>query len=175
MLRRLATLLLALGVLVGCGEEAAGEGTAHLWVTRDRGASAQGRRRDALRRPLRPRYRRDRGQSDGPSGLVFLRERLRGGLGGTRVQVARRGCPVVRPPLLGWPAPRADRRRRLPGAVPSRLRRPAATRGRRSNGHSDGTGARKARAWIAQRPRRGREQARPRRRVGLPRTPVGSA
>src|ERR687897_1180849 len=38
MLRRLATLLLALGVLVGCGEEAAGEGTAHLWVTRDRGS-----------------------------------------------------------------------------------------------------------------------------------------
>jgi len=35
---RLATLLLALGLLVGCGEEAAGKGTAHLWVTRDRGA-----------------------------------------------------------------------------------------------------------------------------------------
>src|ERR671910_969742 len=38
MLGRLATLLLALGFLVGCGEEAAGKGTAHLWVTRDRGS-----------------------------------------------------------------------------------------------------------------------------------------
>jgi hypothetical protein len=38
MLRRLAALLLALGVLVGCGEEAAGKGTAQLWITRDRGS-----------------------------------------------------------------------------------------------------------------------------------------
>jgi Domain of unknown function (DUF4430) len=37
-LRRLAALLLALGALAGCGEEAAGEGTAHLWITRDRGS-----------------------------------------------------------------------------------------------------------------------------------------
>jgi hypothetical protein len=37
-LRRLAALLLALGALAGCGEEATGEGTAHLWITRDRGS-----------------------------------------------------------------------------------------------------------------------------------------
>jgi hypothetical protein len=35
---RLATLLLALSLLAGCGEEAAGTGSAQLWVTRDRGA-----------------------------------------------------------------------------------------------------------------------------------------
>jgi hypothetical protein len=35
---RLAALLLALCFLAGCGEEAAGEGRATLWVTRDRGA-----------------------------------------------------------------------------------------------------------------------------------------
>ena len=38
MLRRLAALLLVLGVVAGCGEERAGEGQATLWVTRDRGA-----------------------------------------------------------------------------------------------------------------------------------------
>jgi hypothetical protein len=38
MLRRLAALLLVLGLLAGCGEEAAGDGSATLWVTRDRGA-----------------------------------------------------------------------------------------------------------------------------------------
>ena len=37
-MRRLVTILLALGLLAGCGEEAAGRGTAHLWVTRGRGA-----------------------------------------------------------------------------------------------------------------------------------------
>jgi Domain of unknown function (DUF4430) len=37
-LRRIATLLLALCVLAGCGEEASGNGTAQLWVTRDRGS-----------------------------------------------------------------------------------------------------------------------------------------
>lgn len=37
MTRRLATLLLALGLLAGCGEEASGRGTAQLWITRDRG------------------------------------------------------------------------------------------------------------------------------------------
>ncbi len=38
MLRRLALLLAAACLLAGCGEEAAGEGSAQLWVTRDRGA-----------------------------------------------------------------------------------------------------------------------------------------
>ncbi len=38
MNRGLATLLLALGLLAGCGEEAAGRGAAQLWVTRDRGS-----------------------------------------------------------------------------------------------------------------------------------------
>ena len=37
-LRRIATLLLALCLLAGCGEEASGDGTAKLWVTRDRGS-----------------------------------------------------------------------------------------------------------------------------------------
>jgi len=37
-LRRIATLLLALCLLAGCGEEASGDGTAQLWVTRDRGS-----------------------------------------------------------------------------------------------------------------------------------------
>jgi Domain of unknown function (DUF4430) len=37
MLRRLALLLAAACLLAGCGEEAAGEGQAQLWVTRDRG------------------------------------------------------------------------------------------------------------------------------------------
>jgi hypothetical protein len=37
-LHRLAALLLALGLLAGCGEEASGQGTAQLWITRDRGA-----------------------------------------------------------------------------------------------------------------------------------------
>jgi len=36
--RRLALLLAAACLLAGCGEEAAGDGTATLWVTRDRGA-----------------------------------------------------------------------------------------------------------------------------------------
>src|SRR5918911_3413078 len=39
MIRRLTLLLLAAAsVLAGCGEEAAGEGSARLWITRDRGA-----------------------------------------------------------------------------------------------------------------------------------------
>jgi hypothetical protein len=38
LVRRLLLILLALGVLAGCGEEAAGSGTAQLWITRDRGA-----------------------------------------------------------------------------------------------------------------------------------------
>jgi hypothetical protein len=38
VLRRLLLILLALGLLTGCGEEAAGNGTAQLWVTRDRGS-----------------------------------------------------------------------------------------------------------------------------------------
>jgi hypothetical protein len=37
-LRRLAALLLALGVLAGCGEESPGKGSAQLWITRDRGS-----------------------------------------------------------------------------------------------------------------------------------------
>jgi uncharacterized protein DUF4430 len=37
-LRRLAIVLLALGLLAGCGEEAAGTGAAQLWITRDRGS-----------------------------------------------------------------------------------------------------------------------------------------
>ena len=38
MLRRLALLLAAACLLAGCGEEAAGEGQAQLWITRDRGS-----------------------------------------------------------------------------------------------------------------------------------------
>ena len=38
MRRRLASLLLGLLLLAGCGEERSGHGTARLWVTRDRGA-----------------------------------------------------------------------------------------------------------------------------------------
>jgi hypothetical protein len=38
MLRWLALLLAAACLLPGCGEEAAGEGSAQLWITRDRGA-----------------------------------------------------------------------------------------------------------------------------------------
>jgi hypothetical protein len=38
MHRRFALLLAAACLLAGCGEEAAGEGQARLWVTRDRGA-----------------------------------------------------------------------------------------------------------------------------------------
>lgn len=37
-LRCLAIFLLALGLLAGCGEEAAGKGAAQLWITRDRGS-----------------------------------------------------------------------------------------------------------------------------------------
>jgi Domain of unknown function (DUF4430) len=37
-LSRLAACLLALCLLAGCGEEAAGEGTARLWITRERGS-----------------------------------------------------------------------------------------------------------------------------------------
>jgi len=36
-LRAVAVLLLAVGVLAGCGQEQAGEGRASLWITRDRG------------------------------------------------------------------------------------------------------------------------------------------
>jgi Domain of unknown function (DUF4430) len=36
-LRAVAALLLAVGVLAGCGQEQAGEGRASLWITRDRG------------------------------------------------------------------------------------------------------------------------------------------
>ena len=38
MIRRLALLLAAACLLAGCGEEAAGEGSAELWITRDRGS-----------------------------------------------------------------------------------------------------------------------------------------
>lgn len=38
MARRLLLLLAAACLLVGCGEEAAGEGSAQLWITQDRGA-----------------------------------------------------------------------------------------------------------------------------------------
>ena len=38
MVRRLVLLLAAACLLVGCGEEAAGDGTARLWITRDRGS-----------------------------------------------------------------------------------------------------------------------------------------
>jgi hypothetical protein len=38
MVRRLALLLAAACLLAGCGEEAAGEGKARLWITRDRGS-----------------------------------------------------------------------------------------------------------------------------------------
>jgi Domain of unknown function (DUF4430) len=38
VVRRFVVVLLALGLLAGCGEEAAGNGTAKLWVTRDRGS-----------------------------------------------------------------------------------------------------------------------------------------
>jgi Domain of unknown function (DUF4430) len=38
MVRRLALLLAAACLLAGCGEEAAGEGSAELWITRDRGS-----------------------------------------------------------------------------------------------------------------------------------------
>jgi hypothetical protein len=38
MLHRLALLLAAACLLAGCGEEAAGEGSAELWITRDRGS-----------------------------------------------------------------------------------------------------------------------------------------
>jgi hypothetical protein len=38
MLRRLTLLLAAACLLAGCGEEAAGEGSAQLWITRERGA-----------------------------------------------------------------------------------------------------------------------------------------
>jgi Domain of unknown function (DUF4430) len=38
MIRRLALLLAAACLLAGCGEEAAGEGSAQLWITRDRGS-----------------------------------------------------------------------------------------------------------------------------------------
>ena len=38
MHRRLALLLAAACLLAGCGEEAAGEGSAQLWITRDRGS-----------------------------------------------------------------------------------------------------------------------------------------
>jgi hypothetical protein len=37
LVRRLALLLAAACLLAGCGEEAAGEGSAQLWITRDRG------------------------------------------------------------------------------------------------------------------------------------------
>lgn len=40
MLRRLALLLAAACLLAGCGEEAAGQGSAQLWITRDRGERA---------------------------------------------------------------------------------------------------------------------------------------
>jgi Domain of unknown function (DUF4430) len=38
VIRRLALLLAAACLLAGCGEEAAGEGSAELWITRDRGS-----------------------------------------------------------------------------------------------------------------------------------------
>jgi Domain of unknown function (DUF4430) len=36
--RRLSVILVALGLLAGCGEEQAGSGAAQLWITRDRGS-----------------------------------------------------------------------------------------------------------------------------------------
>jgi hypothetical protein len=38
MRRRLSVILVALGLLAGCGEERSGSGAAQLWITRDRGS-----------------------------------------------------------------------------------------------------------------------------------------
>ena len=161
MLRRLALLLAAACLLAGCGEEAAGEGSAQLWVTRDRGsevvlsttvpgrdlrargAAPQGRGRDAVRRPLRPGDRRDRGRHRRAARLVLLRERLRGRHQRRRLRAPRGRRPLVGPPLVGRGDAPAGRRRRLPGAVPARVGREEAADGRRGPpGRTSATGSR---------------------------------
>ena len=69
------------------------------------------------------------GQPRRPAGLVLVRERLRGRSQRGLVPAARRRRGVVRLPLLGARGRGSRRRRRLPGAVPARVRRAPSARG----------------------------------------------
>ena len=91
---------------------------------RHAGARPRGRRRDALRRPLRPGDRRDRGESaDAAARLVLLRERHRAPTGRGRVPAARRATSPGGTSGAGPASERRRRRRRVPRAVRARLRR----------------------------------------------------
>ena len=132
------------------------QGTAKLWVTRDRGADRARRRAgrrpgrrcmralaseadvdDALRRPLRPVDRRPRRPPRGSAGLVLVRQRLRGRPERAVLSAARRRRRLVR--LSGWQrrARRASssalsRSRSCTATTGRRVRRPCATTARRS-------------------------------------------
>ena len=89
----------------------------------DAGARAEAEGDDALRRPLRAVDRRRQRVGVGRARLVLLRERHRGRPGRDRGDAAARRRRVVGLPLLERRRhERARRRRRLPGAVPARLR-----------------------------------------------------
>ena len=141
MIRRALSALVVLVLLAGCGGAAGGEdGTAQLWVTRDRGAKLlvdtevagradadarsrfEGRRRDSLRRPLRPGRERDRRQPRRAARLVLVRERVRGRPQRGLVPPPGRRCRLARLPRLATGGGGARRRGRVPGAVPARLR-----------------------------------------------------
>ena len=95
VIRRALSAFAVLCLLAGCGGAAGeGEGTAQLWVTRDRGATllvdtkvdgradadararVEGGRQDSLRRPLRPGGERNRRQPQRAARLVLVRQRL---------------------------------------------------------------------------------------------------
>ena len=155
VIRRALAALAALVLLAGCGGAGEEEGTATLWVTRDRGAEAaarregrrgadadararlEGRARDALRRPLRPGDRRSRGQPRGSARLVLVRQRLRGRPERVVLPAARRRRRLARLSRLAAGGRGARRRRRLSGAVPARLRREDASRCRPLRGLAD--------------------------------------
>ena len=124
---------LVLVLLAGCGGAAGGEeGTAQLWVTRDRGTEllvdAEVEAGQTLMRALASkadvetryggRYVQSvngiEGEPRRPARLVLVRQRLRGRPQRRLVPAARRRRRVARLPLLGAGRGGARRRRRVP-------------------------------------------------------------
>ena len=142
VIRRAVSAFAVLVLLAGCGGAAGEEeGTAQLWVTRDRGAKllvdTKVEAGQTLMRALaseadvKTRYGGRYVQSvNGIEGslsaaarLVLVRQRLRGRPQRRLVPAPRRRCRLARLPRLAAGRGGARRRRRVPGAVRARLRR----------------------------------------------------
>ena len=146
MIRRALSALVVLVLLAGCGGAGGEEGTAQLWVTRDRGAEllveAEVDAGQTLMRALAAeaevetryggRYVQSvngiEGSLDDQRDWFWFVNGYEGDRSAAVVQAARRRRRLARLPRLGAGGRGARGRRRLPGAVPPRLRRPDATR-----------------------------------------------